>query len=269
MAFGISPPSNYNYILQWLSFIYQWIRSRIGIVTVTAAYTVPSNIFYVRADVSAGGFQVTLPAAKNQDGRQICIKKIDSSANTLTIGRTGSDTLDGATQVTTTIQYDTYTFISNGNIIWEVLAKSVGNHEVVVHTGNGHGSTNTMIRRFTTTLTSVGTAITYADSAANGASFTVNETGLYEIFYKDYGTAAGVNAGISVNSAQLTTAVQSITIATLLGFSRTMAVGGEAPTSLTRVVRLTAADVIRPHTDSNPNSSTAATSYFSIRKVGT
>ena len=147
------------------------------------------------------------------------------------------------------------------------LGNAAGDHIVTVHSGNGHGSTNTMIRRFTTLMTNTGTAITYADSAANGASFTINEAGLYEIFYRDYGTA-NTNVGVSVNSAELTTAVQSILVATWLGGVKTMAVGGEAPTSITRVVKLAVSDVIRPHTDSNPSGTDSRNSFFSIRKVG-
>lgn len=106
---------------RWLQPVADWIQSRVGIVSVTAAYTVPASVFYVRADVTSAGFTVTLPAAAGRDGRQICVKKIDASGNTLTVGVTGSDTIDGGATVTTVVQYLSWTFISNGNTGWEII----------------------------------------------------------------------------------------------------------------------------------------------------
>jgi len=91
----------------------------VGIASVSAAYTVAENIFYVRADVSGAGFTVTLPLALGRDGRMILVKKIDSSGNTLTVGISGSDTIEGSASVTTTTQYKSWLFISNGNATWE------------------------------------------------------------------------------------------------------------------------------------------------------
>ncbi|MCR4308365.1 MAG: hypothetical protein NUV80_07490 [Candidatus Berkelbacteria bacterium] len=106
---------------RWLQPLADWIQSRVGVVSVTAAYTVPANIFYVRADVTSAGFQVTLPLAAGKDGRQICVKKIDASGNTLTLGITGSDTIEGSATKTTTTQWARWVVISNGNATWEII----------------------------------------------------------------------------------------------------------------------------------------------------
>lgn len=135
---------------------------------------------------------------------------------------------------------------------------SVGDHVVTVHTGNGHGSTNTKIRRFTTAMTNTGTAITYADSAANGASFTIVTGGIFAITYQE--TDDSGDFGISVNSAELTTSVRSILIATRRALASS--VGSQA----TAIVRLIATDVVRPHTDGSQTGATD-TVYFSIRKI--
>ena len=86
----------------------------------------------------------------------------------------------------------------------------VGNNCVWVHTGNGFGSTNTKHRRYTTAKTNTGTAITYADSAANGATFTINEAGDYAITMCDRNATASrdVYFGIAVNSSSGTTNIQ-------------------------------------------------------------
>lgn len=137
--------------------------------------------------------------------------------------------------------------------------------ELYIHTGNGHGSTNNKIRRFATTLRNVGSAVTYADSSTLGASFAINESGIYTMSYGDnYGSGAN-NYGISRNSSQLTTAIQSITVADVLTRkSSTAATSGLACKSMRP---LSAGDVIRPHTDGLCNSVSGGTSYFMIRKV--
>lgn len=71
--------------------------------------------------------------------------------------------------------------------------------EVVVDGGNSVGSGNTRIRRFTTLELNSGTDITYADSATNGGSFTINTTGVYTVTYCDVGGGGGNDFGITVN----------------------------------------------------------------------
>jgi hypothetical protein len=60
-----------------------------------------------------------------------------------------------------------------------------GTSMVRLYTANGYGSTNTRIRRFTTVATNIGSSITYTDSATLGASFTINNSGVYSINYSD------------------------------------------------------------------------------------
>lgn len=142
----------------------------------------------------------------------------------------------------------------------------VGNHAVFVTTGNGHGSTNTKIRRFTTTQSSSGTDISYADSATLGASFTINADGLYAMIYCDAYSVASHPLGISVNSAQLTTSIASITAANRLGMTNCLEGGMSNSISLTS--RLVAGDVIRAHDGGLNDYSTGNYVYFSILKVG-
>lgn len=85
-------------------------------------------------------------------------------------------------------------------------------HEIIADTGNGHGSTNTKIRRLTN-ATTTGTYITRATSAADGDSYTINKDGPYGITYNDYHTSGSGQCGVSVNSNQLTTDGYSITAA--------------------------------------------------------
>ena len=121
---------------------------------------------------------------------------------------------------------------------------SVGDHEVVVHTGNGYGSTNNKIRRYTTTLENVGAAITYADSATLGASFTINQAGIYEIYRAEEFVASGT-FGASLNTATPTTGVQLLSATERLLIDSLISTKPYCSTS--RIVQLAQGDVIRPH----------------------
>lgn len=144
------------------------------------------------------------------------------------------------------------------------VGSAAGDHEVVVNTSNAAGSTNTKIGRFTTVQSSTGTAITYADSATLGGSFTVNETAKYAITHTMSGLSAGNYFGVSVNSAQLTTAIQSINAANRLLLSQQKT--STYAESQSGVFLLTAGDVIRVHLDGGAPSDSLG--VFRIRKVG-
>lgn len=134
---------------------------------------------------------------------------------------------------------------------------------VRVHTPNGYGSTNTVIRRFLTVGTTQGTDITYADSAANGASFTINTNGVYAVTYIDaFNTASAF--GVSLNSTQLTTNFSGITNTTRIASAACPS--NDYAECATVVMYFSANDVIRPHTNA---ATTSGTNYqmFTITRV--
>lgn len=81
---------------------------------------------------------------------------------------------------------------------------------IELDTGNGHGSGNTVIRRFSVVRLQVGAAILYQDSSTDGGSFTVQEDGLYFISYTDGQSSGQGPFGLSVNSTTLTTSILTI-----------------------------------------------------------
>jgi hypothetical protein len=83
----------------------------IRVVTVTSNYTA-SNGDVVLADASAGAITVTLPTPTA--GAVINVKKIDSSANAVTIDGAGA-TIDGQASIQITTQYESYTLVSDGS----------------------------------------------------------------------------------------------------------------------------------------------------------
>ena len=140
---------------------------------------------------------------------------------------------------------------------------SVPTSEVRVESGNAQGSTNTSIRRYSVTVRNIGTAITYADSATLGATFTINVDGVYTASYSDL-SPAGPYIGISQNSNQLSTSINSITNTHRLAATYTNA---NLPSSGSATFRAVAGDVIRPHAQSSTMSNGDVLVWFHIAQV--
>ena len=115
-----------------------------------------------------------------------------------------------------------------------------------LHTSNGFGSSSTKIRRYTTVVENIGAnLITYADSASLGSTFTILKDGIYSISISDTGTADNY-AGVSLNSSELTTNLQSITASDRLCLQYESVSTASACAAWEG--KLSAGDVIRPHT---------------------
>lgn len=124
--YGLKRPSEYDKTeshayRQWFNSIYQYVVSRINLVTKTASYTVEANVFYVRMDCTGGALTVTLPTASTYPGRRLFIKKIDASGNAVTISRSGTDTIEGSNTMSLAAQWNSQELISNGNTMWEKM----------------------------------------------------------------------------------------------------------------------------------------------------
>lgn len=90
-----------------------------GDTTVTSASN--TNIY---ADATSAGITVTLPAASTTD-KKFLVKKIDSSGNTVTITRAGSDTIEGSNTVVLSAQYQWLVIQSDGTATWKVVGRTV------------------------------------------------------------------------------------------------------------------------------------------------
>ena len=93
---------------------------RPSILTVNAGnapYTALTTDNILLCDTSAAGRTINLPAATNK----IAYKIKNLGANTCTIARAGSDTIDGATSALLTTQYEAITLASDGSSAWSVF----------------------------------------------------------------------------------------------------------------------------------------------------
>jgi hypothetical protein len=79
---------------------------------------------------------------------------------------------------------------------------SCSQSEIALDTGNGigTGANGISARRFAHATVNVGTDITYTDSVADGASFTINTNGLYTFSFTDLNSTS---VGISLNAEHI------------------------------------------------------------------
>lgn len=97
-------------------------RIRLGKVTSTSAnYSFSTTDTNILATGGAGGITVTLPSA-NLAGQIVRVWKVDGAAGAVTVSRTGSDTIQGATTFTLSIQYNSIELLSDGSGTWYIIS---------------------------------------------------------------------------------------------------------------------------------------------------
>jgi hypothetical protein len=95
-----------------------------GLRTVTANTTLTADdAGLVLINAAGGAVTVTLPAASAANARPIRIDLVrtDTSANTVTIQRAGSDTIEGALSVPLAPNYSKVSLLSDGASLWHAL----------------------------------------------------------------------------------------------------------------------------------------------------
>jgi hypothetical protein len=82
--------------------------------TKTSSYTITGTDVIIFADATSTNVTITLPTAASFTGYNFYVKRIDGSANTCSVARSGSDTIDGATSFSLDTQYFSIRAVSNG-----------------------------------------------------------------------------------------------------------------------------------------------------------
>jgi len=95
-----------------------------AITTKTTTYTATLIDDIILCDATSSGFTVTLPAASGLTGKQLIVKKTDSSVNTVIVDGDSSETIDGDTTKTLFSQYDYITIVSDGSN-WVVVDNGI------------------------------------------------------------------------------------------------------------------------------------------------
>ena len=100
--------------------INQLAQHRLNVVSKSAAHTVADGDDMVICDATSAAFTVTLPSVASFAGKQVIIKKVDASANAVTVDANGSETIDGATTQSLAAQYDSVTLVA-GPSEWHLI----------------------------------------------------------------------------------------------------------------------------------------------------
>lgn len=92
-----------------------------GIVSMSGDLSATATDRYIRCTAASGGNRTyTLPAATGS-GRVLELKKIDSGTSACVVDGSGAETIDGATTVTISAQYDKVSVIDVASGVWDVL----------------------------------------------------------------------------------------------------------------------------------------------------
>jgi hypothetical protein len=94
-------------------------------VAKTAAYTATATDYTIAGNASTAAFSVTLPTSVGITGKVYVVKKLDSSANAVTVATTSAQTIDGAATRSLPRQYDAVTLQSDG-ANWIIVSEVAG-----------------------------------------------------------------------------------------------------------------------------------------------
>lgn len=86
-----------------------------------ATYAMNDTDRFIFADATAAPIAVTLPLAANAEPHFYCVKKTDASGNAVTVGRAGSDLIDGATSKSLASRYDLILLVTDRVATWHIL----------------------------------------------------------------------------------------------------------------------------------------------------
>lgn len=136
--------------------------------------------------------------------------------------------------------------------------------EIRLTSGNGHGSPNTAIRRYSTIAKEVGSAMSLTQSATDGDSITINTRGEYAVYYTDLRSDAAFTGGVTLNSPSLTTSISSQLESDVLLITQQAT---NLATTVSGVFNLKVGDVLRAHTDAGPNETNALRSRFRVKRI--
>ena len=105
-------------------FLFEVEKMNFAYREVTAATSATAADRVIGVDTTSGAVTVTLPTAAGvRSGFILTIKDIGAATETnpITVARSGSDTIDGATSIILYAQYSAATLISNRSNAWRVI----------------------------------------------------------------------------------------------------------------------------------------------------
>jgi hypothetical protein len=248
-----------------------------NVLAVSSNYTILDDQIYTRyeVDTTAGDVTITLPLITNNNYRPIEIAFVKGSTYKVIISPNISDanklTYDALNVIWLSKVGDNIKFVhSPTSGYWESVREHIKS-QLRLYTYAGYGSTDNKIVRFTNTIDNYGNMFsenhsTGYSSNAKGLEITINRSGLYTVHYQM--DIVNVPIGLSLNSAQLTTSIMSITKTAVL-CTRYIQVGTyNADVGCNITLYFKKGDVIRPHNASNTAPADNDLTKFDITYMG-
>lgn len=111
-----------TYVLQTNgSGVTSWVsKTVLSVTSKTTTYTATAADDIILVSDAGGSWTLTLFAASGNTGKMLQIKKTNSSTNTVTIDANSSETIDGATTVKLSTQYEYFTIVCDGSN-WHIV----------------------------------------------------------------------------------------------------------------------------------------------------
>jgi hypothetical protein len=97
-----------------------WSDATFATSTKSSGYTISTTDTVIFANAASGAVTITLPLASGATGYRFYVKRTDSSANACAVGISGSDTIDGQSNITLSAQYMSLTLVSDGSA-WYII----------------------------------------------------------------------------------------------------------------------------------------------------
>lgn len=90
----------------------------------SANATANQQDYTILVDATTGAKTVSLPPATTEPGRIVIVKKIDATANVVTVAAFAGNTIDGAATLALSNPFDAATLQSDGQLDWHVLGST-------------------------------------------------------------------------------------------------------------------------------------------------
>ena len=127
-------------------------------ITVTTSYVVKPEDHTVLVNAASGAVTITIPPPGARAYPFLVVKKIDASANAVTVDPAGSATIDGASTFTLGSQYQGVSLHANA-LSWYVLSGKLYGDQILADDASGGnlGAKNTLTAALNMTVVSFGT----------------------------------------------------------------------------------------------------------------
>lgn len=178
-----------------------YVNDQVATATTNSTIAYPARV--VLANANAGSITLTLPLAANYGERYLTIKKVDTSANTVTIDGNGAETIDGVNTYVLNLPNQVVELSCNGTS-WSLVGVSEQMNDLTVdNAATIYGTLNTVgAVTFGNTLNVEGATQLNSTLNATGAVIfgnTLNTTGAV-VFGSTLNTTGAVVFGSTLNT---------------------------------------------------------------------